>query len=424
MSISDFRTIALELAVSSVGHSFPRLSRLVEPSKEKIVSTRLKAATTGYSIAILDITLTPQGEIRLIEANGSNGGLTSVVFGNEETRAKHMALAFESKPKPRKPFVALLAFKPGFAHVSEFFARASTFAQVISRNYETRLCLIDEDLGSEDVAIICGAITEIANQIQRKGRSLFIKGRQVVFACNPNLLPELTRRSIISHNKGRYDIDTSFFHENELVALIHDKAAQQNIAEGAGINPLFHAEAWNFNECLAVIKDFHSKGRVAVGKMNAGSGGAGIEFFPPSLSNHAIHLKLNSLIQSAEKEYGRGISATIFPIRFFEFARSTNFILNGKPHLWDIRMQCLIYPRFIEVTPCLIRICPAPFDEESYAQDAVVSNLTGRKPSLEFVRSAQSKAALKAAGIKPADLQRMMKACARWCESAWKWKPD
>lgn len=421
MIMDAFRTTALELALSSAGHQFPRLSHLDSSSPKRGFPVRVKTKTNGYSIVILDITLTAERAIRLIEANGSNGGLTSVPFGHDEARARHMQLAFESTGKLRGSVSILMPFKPGFMHLAEFFARAHAFSTLLSKRYETRLRLSDERLGAEQISVVCGTIPRIADGIKRQGRHILFQGKRVAFACNPNLLPELVRRSVISANNGFYNVDLDFFHEGRLIVLIHDKAAQQVVSRGTGITPLRHSAAWSLDECLSIIRDFNDRGEVAVGKMNAGSGAAGIRFFPPTLSVASARAELNRLFQTAEASYGHSVSRTVFPVRFFEFARSTDYLLSGAPHLWDIRMQCLIYPNLVEVTPCLIRICPNPFDGSNYGWDSVVSNLTGRKPSLQFVRSAFDKASWRILGIDASVLRRMAAACARWCESAWNW---
>lgn len=424
MTTNHFRTTALELALSSAGHHFPRLSHVTPLCATRDFPVRIKTKTNGFSIAILDIALTASGEIHLIEANGSNGGLTSIPFGNDKARARHMQLAYESKRKLGRSVSILMPFKPGFMHLAEFFARMDDFTTLLSQRHKSRLCLSDEQLGAEQISVVCGTIPKIADGIAKNGRQIFFQGRRVVFACNPNLLPELVRRSVISANSGLYNIDLDFFHEGRLIALIHDKAAQQVVSHGTGIVPLRHSVAASFTECLSIINDFQNRNQVAVGKMNAGSGADGIGFFTPSLSKNSVRAKLIRLFESAKAAYGHGVGKTVFPVRFFEFARSTDYLLNGERHLWDIRMQCLIYPDFVEVTPCLIRICPKPFDGNNYRWDSVVSNLTGRKPSLQFVRSAFDKASLKILGIGHCDLRRIAIACAQWCESAWNWSAE
>ena len=52
-----------------------------------------------------------------------------------------------------------------------------------------------------------------------------------------------------------------------------------------------------------VIKLFNKKGMVAVGKMNAGSGGTGIEFFPST-----VYAKLNNQTKTVRLGSRSGIS--------------------------------------------------------------------------------------------------------------------
>jgi hypothetical protein len=253
------------------------------------------------------------------------------------------------------------------------------------------------------------------------------KKRPVVFACNPNLLPELARRDIISPAGDWYDLDTKFYHENICTPLIHDKGKQQDVGRGTGITPLAHEIANNEDECVQVIKRFHARRQVAVGKMNAGSGGTGIEFFPPNVSDDETGIRLQNLFDTAKEKYGDDYLKTIFPIRFFQFARSTNYELYGQNHLWDLRFQCLIYPGYTEVTPCVIRLCPKPFDDINYDWDSVVSNLSGRPPETlgRFMRSpaarrrSQDRTVLEAIGLSKEKLNYIANCCASWSESAW-----
>lgn len=419
MNQIDLQTAAFELAVGYTGYGFPRLSYLVDQKDHTEFPIRVPTKTCEYSMAILDITLSRNGDIRLIEANGSNGGLTSIVFGNDNLRAQHMFLSFKSKREYLlHPSVVLLPFKSGFMHLPEFFRRACEFAQLVSKERSVALRSAGEILKDEDVSIIAGPVSHIVNSITRQKQSLLYQKRKVTFACNPNILPELARRKIISDSVSGYNVDTAIFHENKLVPIIHDKALQQKVSETSGIMPLLHEVANNIDEGVKIVLDFHKKGIVVVGKMNAGSGAAGIVFFLIGLSNYQIYKKLHTLIEDAKRKYGKNVARTIFPIRFFEFVESTPFKLPDGSHLWDIRIQCLIYPGFVELTPSLIRICPKAFDGKSYHRDRVVSNLTDRKPSLEFIRSPVQQSTLEQIGVTDKVFKDMLYACARWCENA------
>jgi len=339
-----------------------------------------------------------------------------------------MTLSFIGKKKPSGSVVVLLAYQSTLIHIGEFFGRAGIFAEQVSELHSVRLCNTDENLGDEEISIVCGSIDKLAGYITFKNGKLYYKHRPVVFAANTNLLPELARRGIITKKNDWYDFETKFYHENICAPLVHDKGKQQDVARGTGITPLFHEQANNVEECYTIIKKFHEMGLVAVGKMNAGSGGTGIEFFPSTIPTEELKARLDNLFDSAKKKYGNDSLKTIFPIRFFQFVRSTNYNLYGNNHLWDLRLQCLVYPGYTEVTPCVIRLCPKPFDEKTYAWDSVVSNLSGRDASIvgRYMRSpaamrrSQPRSVLEEIGINKEKLNYISNCCASWCESAWK----
>jgi hypothetical protein len=111
--------------------------------------------------------------------------------------------------------------------------------------------------------------------------------------------------------------------------------------------------------------------------MNGGSGGTGIGFLPPNADAISIRSGLDELVADAEKKYAGNFKQTIFPFRLFEFARSSGYRLDDGDHLWDVRLHCLIWPDRIVVEPCILRLCPAPFDGLTYSREAVVNNLSG-----------------------------------------------
>lgn len=441
MAYRDFQGIAMELALLAAGHRFPRLSQVgaawgeesgpptsvdVDPPTESPVG--IETETDGYGIFLLDVTVTDEGKIHLIEANGSNAALSSSVLSKDDRRANHMYHSFMNKKKPPGKVSAILAYQPKILHLAEFFGRAGIFAQRISEHHSTSLCNVEENLGEEEVSIVCGAIPDLASHITRNGNLLYYKNRPVVFGSNPNLLPELARRGSIRRQHNWYDLDTFFYHDGKCTPLVHDKGLQQDIAQDTGITPLHYELASSEAECLQVISRFHMNNRSAVGKMNAGSGGAGIEFFPPTLPREETEKRLKTLFESVVLKYGENSRATMFPIRFFEFAQSSSYDLYGEGHLWDLRIQCLIYPNYTEVTPCVMRLCPKPFDSKTYDRDGVLSNLTGREPTNvgRFMRSpaamrrSQPCSVLDAVGIDKKRLNAIVNSCAKWCESGWR----
>lgn len=440
MNSRAFDGIAMELALHAAGHRFPRLSQVgaawateTGPPTEVSLSPpyagprSFDISCSGHAIFLLDVTWTVDAKVRLIEMNGSNAALTSAVLGKDDRRALHMFLTYESKKKPAGQVVALLAYQRGLIHVPEFFGRASIFAARVADTQTTRLCDTSEALGNEEVSVVCGSIDDIADHVSVHDGRLAYKGRLVAFATNPNLLPELVRRGVVRTAESGYDVDYTVYHEGHTTPLVHDKAAQQAIATGTGIEPLIHLDGHSVDDCLPKIREFHQRGLVAVGKMNAGSGAAGIEFFPPDHTDHQIAESIGRLLNTAVRKYGAAVMNSMFPIRFFEFVQSTPYDLYGRGHLWDLRVECLVYPGRVQVTPCVIRLCPEPFDPTTFKREGVVSNLTGTDPD-GMARRLKSPAAMRrslpgvsvldSVGVGEEVYTRLAKACARWAERA------
>jgi hypothetical protein len=422
---------AFELGLKFVGHPFPRLSRVNAAACGNPFEGSARfdmPGIGGFGYFLLDVTRTEGGQFHLIEANGSNAALSSSVTGRDDRRARHMYLTYKSKRKPRGQITCLLSHQKELIHVAEFYERAGVFAQCIANDQIVDLRAVDEDLGEEEVTVIVGAITDIAPFVQKSGGTLLYRGRPVAFGSNPNLLAELVRLGVIGCENGIYDIDDSIFHEGRCTPVVHNKGLQQTLARGTRIAPLRWAEANDLEECIRVIECFRADGIVAVGKMNAGSGGAGIQFFTPDMSSEQCGHTLRQIIDSAQAKHGEAATRTLFPIRFFEFAQSTPYNIYGEPHLWDMRIQCLVQPGVVDVTPCVIRLCPEPFDG-SYSWNTVVSNLTGRDPAgaSRFMRSpfaerrSQPGTVLAALGMSRESLRDVLEGCAQWCVAAWEW---
>jgi hypothetical protein len=417
MKRHDQRSLAIELAVQASGHRFPMLSTIGDGGALTPPQRYLSVAH-GFSLFLLDLTVTETGEIRLIETNGSNSALSSLSERGDVTRARHMFQAFYSKPGYGQG-AALLAHQPRFLHIPEFFNRGGLFAALVDDDLGGRVHLRGPEMvpGKEAVTVVCGAIPEIADHITRADGGLRYYDRPVTFAANPNLLAELARREIIEFDGTEYDLDTWFYHEGPCVRMIYDKIAQQTAAVGTDITPIPCEEVFTRAETVAAIGRFHARGATAVAKMRAGSGGTGIEFFPPTMTLPDIELRLDELIATAVEKYGDQAERTLWPVQLFEFVQSVPFSIDGNPHLWDLRVECLVSPGQVEVTPCMVRVCPAPFDPVSFDRAGVVSNLTGRAPSLQFLRPPS---ALATAGIGSDELDRIMAACAQWSDHAWK----
>jgi hypothetical protein len=414
MTTTDF-TKGFELALDQANHRFPHLTQIRAKADSGHHLQFAAPEINAPSFFLLDVTIS-DGKVRLIESNGSNGALSSTIKAGDATRAKHMAYAFATKPRAARQVVTLLSHQAGFLHLGEFFVRAELFTAELSRNNCTRLRGVGEMLGEEEVTVVCGSTAEIAAELRKEGERLFYKDRPVAFASNPNVLPELVRRGTIRFNDGRHNIDLRIFHEGGSTPVVHDKGLQQELARGTGIEPL----AWRLVENRAGWKDaiewFQNQNIPCVAKMHAGSGGTGIELITPGMTAEECEDVLDLLISSACKTYGTLAPQTIYPITLFEFAQADPVIVDGSPHLWDLRVMALAYPGRVECFACVGRLCPAPFDG-SWKRDTWVSNLTGRDGNQAelFLRSPTE------LGLSGTDLNRILESCARWTVAATRW---
>ncbi|MFN3325584.1 MAG: hypothetical protein ACK5AZ_18975 [Bryobacteraceae bacterium] len=417
MTAIDF-TKALELAIKGTQHPFPRLTRIRAKADPKHHFHLAASELTEPTFFLIDVTLA-DSEVRLIEANGSNGALSSTSAPGDRLRAIHMGFAFESKVRPPGPGVALLCHQAGFLHLAEFFARAEFFRAELSRRHDAALRGTGEALGDEDVAIVCGSTADVAAILQRRDTRLFYMGRPVTFISNANLLPELARRGVIGYTDGGYDVDLGVFHEGSSTPLIHDKALQQELTDGTGIRPLAWRLAHDREEWTDAIVWFRQREMPCVAKMHAGSGGAGIELITPEMTDAECANALDRLLDSARKTYGANVEATAFPIALFEFAEADPVDVEGAPHLWDIRVMALVFPGGVDCHACVARLCPAPFDG-SWSRETWVSNLTGRDggQAERFLRSPGE------LGLTESDLRRILECCAEWSVAASRWGTD
>lgn len=374
----DFSAKAVQLALRVAGYDKEVPRKILDLSQfqgEEEIVFRVDANTDGYSFFLLDLALCEDSHWRLIEANGSNAALSSTSVNGDEARVKHLTEIFFSKKVSERKCVVIFVHQKHFIHLGEFFCRAARFAEYISESSSVALRSVDEGIGTELVTVIAGEISEVAKQITCVGEEMLYKGVPVVLASNPNLLPELRRNRML--NGAARKIETELFHEQNCTMLIHDKAMQQTVCNGSGILPLFCEDAFSLQDCIDVVERATQNQKVVVAKMNAGSGGTGIEFFTPWISKTEAEEKLIAMENAVCEKYGANAKSTMYPIRFFEFAKAKEIIIDGNGHLWDLRMEVLVRPGSVEIRPCVVRACPGPFDG-SYSRQSVVSNLSGR----------------------------------------------
>ena len=257
---------------------------------------------SSYGMFAIDVTVTRESVLHIIEVNGSNAALSSTAVGTDHARALNMALAFQHRVQHGPPASILLAHRPKLQFLAEFYGRAVILRDLLSgMGYDVELVNADERPGNHDFALVCGSIPDIVDHIERHDNGLEYRGRPVVFAQNPNLVPELVRRGVVRLTKTSYDIELNFFHEGASTLIIHDKVRQQELADGTGFEPLRSTYAWSYDQCLEIIAEFHEVGLTPVGKGFGGSGGAAIGFFPPGADSAII---LNQMMLSAQTSYG------------------------------------------------------------------------------------------------------------------------
>lgn len=419
-SIADFALVEIALRAGKVP-SLP-VSQVQRPQGSARFTRPINAG--GYAIVGLDLTLGIDGHLRLIEANGSNQGASS--FGDAQgdlARARHQVEAARDRLDKAARGIVLIPYAPGTGLLPEIIVRAQLIQKEIERFRPCGLMDAGQDL-TDSMSVVVDTVPNIAEQIEARNGTLYFRSRPVLSSGNPNLLPALVRRGVIERRGAAYQVDTSVFHEGPLVELIHDKAAQQEVAEGTGIQPLWRRECHNLDQCVETIANLHGRGLAAVAKMNAGSGGVGIEFFAPSTSPEAVKGGLNRLLQDVATKYGSNVDRSAWPVRVFEFAQSTGYPVGQGAHLWDMRVLALISPGKVEMTFCGLRVCPEPFVSNQFTRGSVLSNTTGRTPTISNIRSPLTDSGrptevLRAAGVDDQVFEKIIVSCANWCEAAW-----
>lgn len=201
-----------------------------------------------------------------------------------------------------------------------------------------------------------------------------------------------------------------------------DKAEQQRVAVSTGLTPLRYEEFASWESLSAGIRRWHDEGFTPVGKINSGSQGVSISFFPLHQAA-SIEEELRSMREDALKAYGPAADKTALPVRLFEFAASTRYQLPDGGHLWDVRVECHVSPGHTTLIVDTLRICPVPFDMQKFSRDSVVSNLSGRKAGLQFVRTPfalheSGVTEIEWAGVSEKHLSAAMAALANWCQAA------
>jgi hypothetical protein len=385
-----------------------------------------------FGTLFVDVTLDARdGRVVCHEVNGPNAVGTDALTGDSRLRAdlearqalrraKEMGL-FGQDGRPKRPLVALHAHQHWayFRTGGEFYPRVGDFADSLAERMpgcEIALRAAREPLGDEAVSVVAGDVPSVARDLEldpASGRFRY-QGRRVVFIGNPNLLPELVRT-----RKGTPSVDAlRVFHAWRLALLVHDKARQQEYFAGSAIRPLRCFAANSVDEACAAARALLAGGPVVL-KPNGGSGGAGVHAVVPEMDDAQLRARVEAVVRDCVAKYGDNAEASAFPLRGFEFVRSTGFPMEDGEHLWDLRIALLFEPGNAWLFPVSLRIAPAPFDAHKFhlERDQWISNVSGRDATL--LHSGMDDAVLAAVGMTPAKLEATFDASLRWTLRAW-----
>ena len=390
-----------------------------------------------WGIVFLDVVIEAgSGDIVCHEVNGPNGVGTDALTGDSRFRAENEARQtlqrirdygyLDANGRLTQPVAALHAHQHWrfFRTGGEFFPRVDHYAACLDSvlpGNDVALRGASQPIGDEDIAVVFGDVATVAAalSVDPRTRRFMYGGRPVVFIGNPNLLAELVRVERLTRDGRRYpDADLRVLHAGRLTEAIHDKGLQQLLLKRTGIRPLDYFEAPTREAALRQTQAMLKRGAVVL-KPNAGSGGAGIRVAVRGMSDTEIEALIASVIEDCRAKYGENVERMLFPLRGFEFVRSTGYPMADGGHVWDLRIGVLFEPGRAQVFPVSIRIAPDPFDEQSFhlARDQWVSNVGGRQVTL--LKSGMDDEALAAVGMTPEKLELAMRASLTWTLKAW-----
>jgi hypothetical protein len=388
-----------------------------------------------WGMIFVDITLDDAtGDLVCHEVNGPNAVGSDALTGDSELRARNEACQALRRTQElgylggggrlTTPIATVHAHQHWkyFRTGGEFYPRVARFADAFAELMpdNSLACHAAGDaLGGADIAVVTGDVPSVAHNISidpQSGRFHYL-GRPVVFLGNPNLLPELSRIGKLGRDeRGRANMRV--LHAWRLAPLFHDKATQQQLFEGTGIRPLRHFSADSKEEAATKARAMLAHGPVVL-KPSDTSGGAGVTVVVPAMDDAEIEARIDTLLAECAVKYGDNCETMIFPIRGFEFVRSTGSPMEDGQHLWDLRIAVLFEPGKAQAFPVSLRFAPLPFDPDSFHRnrDQWISNVSGRRET--FLKSGMDDAVLAGVGMSHELIDRAMQACVRWTIKAW-----
>ena len=389
-----------------------------------------------YGMVFVDVVLDAETRQPIChEVNGPNGVGSDALTGESSDRARNEAHQVMRRLQERgylkgarldRPVVTIhahqhwKAFRTGF----EFYTRADDFATILADLLPGNLVNrrgANEPLGDEDLSVIIGDVPSVAAGIEvdlQTGQFSY-KGRPVTFLGNPNLMPELIRiGQIPADRKWSEVVDLRVFHAWRLTRDIHNKSYQQKLFAGTGIRPMRNFEARSPEEALSLSCEHLTHGPVVL-KPNGTSGGTGVHVVVPSMTKSEVRKKIDAVVEDCLAKYGTNADSALFPLRGFEFVRSTGYPMASGEHLWDLRIGVLFEPGMIRTFPVSIRVTPLPFDPDTFHldRDQWVSNVSGR--TSYCLLSGMDDKVLASIGMTPELLDTVFQASAKWTAKAW-----
>lgn len=373
------------------------------------------------------------GSLVCHEVNGPNAVGSDALTGNSLIRAENEARQAARRAKEfglllpdgrlKTPVATIHAHQHWrfFRTGGEFYPRVAQFADILGGRLPGNqvACHAASDALSDDaaIAVVMGDVPAIAAGIEidpQSGR-LNYQGRPVIFMGNPNLLPELAR---VGKLRSAGDVNFRVLHGWRLASALQDKGLQQDLFASTAVRPLRHFSAGSREEAARNTRDVLAHGPVVLKPSNT-SGGAGVLVVVPGMTDAEIDACIEELLTQCRAKYGDNVEAMLFPLRGFEFVRSTGYAMGDGDHLWDIRIAILFEPGRAKAFPVSLRFAPHPFDPDGFHKDRDqwVSNVSGRQQTL--LRSGMDDAVLAAVGMDDALMQAAMQSCVSWTMKAW-----
>lgn len=427
------------------------LLRLVFAGLNDVEEWRLgdpaKAAAKGYPCAMaapalddhgvvfVDLTVdAASGDLVCHEVNGPNAAGSDALTGDSSLRARSEAAQtlqvlrergyLDDRCRLREQVVSLHAHQhwPFFRTGAEFYPRVDRFATALEEALppgSTCLRAARERPGDEALSVVVGDVPGVAAALTVDARSggLAWHGRPVVFAGNPNLVPELWRtHKLPAGDWSRADLRV--FHASRVLPIVHHKAWQQRLFSGTGVRPLRHFTATTVAEAVEQTRALLAGGPVVL-KPTGTSGGTGVHVVVPGTTNSAITAAIGQVLADCRAKYGENSDAMVMPLTGVEFVRSTPCRRGGGEHVWDLRVAVLFEPGLARTFPVSIRIAPEPFDVDRFHLDRGqwISNASGRAGA--WIESGMADDVLAAIGLSDSRMQHCMEACVAWTQRAW-----